>query len=207
MKKSIGIVGIAVLSFLTLSTRAQTPDTPTTEPQQTTPAWDAHKNPTVDSIAAKYRDKMVTAPAALTQESIFPVIGHYESSTNADASTVNISLDQQNKGLIWVEGLPQGKIKGLLTKSPSTYKIPAQKTEDGKDVAEGTLIYDKEMNTLSICIGKTYNAEDPSAAFAAPVEEMPEAVTTKAKSKTKKPAAPKAWMYTGTKTENGMAGN
>lgn len=195
MKKTPGIVGTALLSVLTTSVFAQ----------QT---WDAQKNPTVDSIAAKYRDKIVSAPVSLTQENIFPVIGRYESTTNTDAANVTVSIDQQNKGLIWIEGLPQGKIRGLLTKSPATYKIPAQKTGDGKDVAEGTLIYDKDLKTLSICIGKTYNAENPAAAFTAPVaEEVPVATTAKTKIKTKKPAAPKPWMYTGTKTENGMAGN
>ncbi len=36
----------------------------------------------------------------------------------------------------------------MLRKSPATYKIPAQKTEDGKDVAEGTMIFDKDANKL-----------------------------------------------------------
>lgn len=56
---------------------------------------------------------------------------------------------------MWIEGLPQGRVKAMLRKSPATYKIPAQKTEEGKEVAEGTLMFDKETNTLSICIGKT----------------------------------------------------
>lgn len=195
MKKTPGSVGIILLSLLTLSVNAQ----------QT---WEAQKNPTVDSIAAKYRDKIVAAPASLSQDKIFPAVGQYESSTNTDAASVTITLDQQNKGLIWIEGLPQGKLKGLLTKSPATYKIPAQKTEEGKEVAEGTLIFDKEQNTLSICIGKTYNAENPAAAFAVtPVEETPAVVSTKSKTKIKKPVAPKPWLYTGTKKEQAMAGN
>ena len=53
----------------------------------------------------------------------------------------------------------------MLRKSPATYKIPAQKTEEGKEVAEGTLMFDKETNTLSIAIGKDYNLENPSMAF------------------------------------------
>lgn len=202
-------MGTALLSVLTIASYAQqTPAPETTPAPAQTQTWEAQKNPTVDSIAAKYRDKIVAAPTALTQEKIFPAIGHYESTTNADASSVSIALDQQNKGLIWIEGLPQGKVKGLLTKSPATYKIPAQKTEDGKDVAEGTLIFDKEQNTLSICIGKNYDAENPAAAFmAAPVEEVSATVSTKNKAKTKKPAAPKPWLYTGTKKEEVMAGN
>lgn len=215
MKKTPGIVGMALLSVFTLASYAQqtptppqTPVQPQAQAQPQTQTWEAQKNPTVDSIAAKYRDKIVAAPAALSQDRIFPVIGHYESTTNTDAASVSIMLDQQNKGLIWIEGLPQGKLKGLLTKSPATYKIPAQKTEDGKEVAEGTLIYDKEMNTLSICIGKIYNAENPAAAFMeVPAEEAPATATAKTKTKVKKPAAPKPWMYTGTKSDKGMAGN
>ena len=93
----------------------------------------------------------------------------------------------------------------------SSYKIPAQKTEDGKDVAEGTLIFDKDANTLSICIGKPYNAMEPATAFTMPVqEEIPVVVTTKnktAKTKIKTIAQPKPWMYTGTKVEKATVMN
>lgn len=166
--------------------------------------WDAKKNPTVDSISALYRDKIVTAPAPPTREDIFPVIGRYESATNADAALISITIDEQNKGIAWIDGLPQGRVKAMLRKSPATYKIPAQKTAEGNDVAEGTLIYDKQTKTLSICIGKTFNAEDPAAAFV-PVEE-PAASTVK-NVKSKKPAAPKAWIYTGTKLSKETAMN
>ena len=125
-------------------------------------------------------------------------------------SYVTISLDPENKGLIWVEGLPQGKIKAMLRKSPATYKIPAQKTEDGKDVAEGTLIFDRTAGTLNIIIGKPYDAANPESAFApVPVVEEPVAtVVTKTKTshsktkvKTVVPAPPKPWTYTGTKVD------
>lgn len=195
MKKTIGTVGVILLSVLSFSAFAQQTQT-----------WEAQKNPTVDSIAAKYKDKLVAAPVAPGLEKVFPVIGNYESATNPETPAVAISLDAQNKGLIWVEGLPQGKVKGLLTKSPATYKIPAQKNEEGKDVAEGTLIYDKELNTLSICIGKVYNAENPAAAFTEPAAEETTA-TIKKGTKTKKATAPKAWVYTGTKVEKATAGN
>ena len=188
MKKTIGIMGVIAFSLLTLSIHAQ---------QNT---WDAKKNPTVEAIISKYEGKQVTAPTALTTAEIFPVIGKYESSTNTDATAVTVRLDEQNKGVIWIVGLPQGNIKAMLRKSPAIYKIPAQKTEDGKEVAEGTLIFDKETNTLSICIGKNFNAEDPAVVFLPPPVEQP-AVTakTKTKSKSKKMEAPKAWIYTGTK--------
>lgn len=191
MKKTIVIMAGIVLSLLSVSAGAQ----------QT---WDAKKNPTVDSIAALYRDKIVAAPVAPTREDIFPVIGKYESSVNADAALIIITLDEQNKGLVWIEGLPQGKVKAMLRKSPATYKIPAQKTAEGNEVAEGTLIFDKETNTLSICLGKSYNAEDPSAAFAAPAEEP---APTAKNSKVKKPVQPKAWIYTGTKLSKETARN
>jgi hypothetical protein len=113
-----------------------------------------------------------------------------------------------------VNGLPQGKIKAMLRKSPATYKIPAQKTEDGKDVAEGTLIYDKETNSLVICIGKPYNSADPAAAFSTSITEQPvveEKTIAKAngktKTKTKKIEEPKPWMYTGTKVDKGTVIN
>jgi len=183
MKKTIIIVGVTVLSLLTISVHAQ----------QTT--WDAKKNPTVEAIISKYELKPVT-PTELKTSDIFPAIGKYESATNPDASAVTINPDEQNKGIVWIDGLPQGRIKAMLRKSPSTYKIPAQKTREGKEVAEGTLIFDKETNTLSICIGKPYNTADPASAFLPQVEP---AVTAKTKTKTKKVETPKAWIYTGTK--------
>ena len=167
---------------------------------QQTQTWDPKKNPTVAAITSQYEGKYITSRPALTDADIFPVIGKYESSTNADAPSLTISLDASSKGIAWVEGLPQGRIKALLRRSPATYKIPAQKTDDGKEVAEGTLIFDKETNNLSICIGKPYNEADPSEAFAAPIEE-PAAVATPSKKskKTKKVEQPKPWIYTGTK--------
>lgn len=205
MKKTLGIVGVIAFCLAMTSANAQTPQTntqpvvdPATTPVQQT--WDPKKNPTVTAITSKYEGKYLTARPASTEADIFPVIGKYESGTNADAPSVSIALDAENKGMVWIDGLPQGRVKAMLRKSPATYKIPAQKTEDGKEVAEGTLIFDKELNTLSISIGQPFNAEDPAAAFAAPVEEPAPAVTTKSKSKkTKTVEKPKPWTYTGTK--------
>lgn len=191
MKKTILAGGGFVLTLLSVTSSAQQ-------------SWDAKKNPTVDSIAALYRDKIVTAPAPPSREDIFPVIGRYESATNTDAVHITINIDEQNKGIAWIDGLPQGRIKAMLRKSPATYKIPAQKTAEGNEVAEGTLIYDKQTNTLSICLGKVFNTEDPAAAFV-PVEE-PAASTVK-NVKSKKPVAPKAWIYTGTKLSKETAMN
>ncbi|MBN8688705.1 MAG: hypothetical protein J0M10_16925 [Chitinophagales bacterium] len=184
MKKTIPVMGGLLLSLLSLTMSAQ----------QT---WDAKKNPTVDSIASLYRDKIVKAPTPPGRADIFPVIGQYESATNPDAAHIVINVDEENKGIAWVEGLPQGKVKAMLRKSPATYKIPAQKTAEGNEVAEGTLIYDKTTNTLSICIGKPYNPEDPASAFV-PATETTAPATVKGP-KVKKPVTPKAWIYTGTK--------
>jgi len=170
--------------------------------------WDPKKNPTVDSINAKYADKMLPARPPVTIDQVFPVIGQYQSTVNMDASNVTIALDEASRGIVWVTGLPQGKIKAMLKRSPATYRIPAQTGEDGKMIPEGTLIYDKDANTLNIVIGKPYNEEDPGKVFLPPttdevVAEQPTVVKTKtktgtAKTKTKE-VQPKAWTYTGTK--------
>jgi hypothetical protein len=198
MKKTNGIVGGIALCLLAVSVNAQT-ESQTSQPVK---SWEAKKNPTVDSITSQYAGKYIAPRPTLTNADIFPVIGNYESATNA--ASVTISLDEQNKGIVWIEGLPQGKIKAMLRKSPATYKIPAQKTEDGKDVAEGTLIFERETNTLSICIGKLYDAANPGLAFTVTAEEPATKVKT---SKTKKLVTPKAWIYTGTKLITETAAN
>ena len=194
MKKTFLIASaIALFSTLAITTTAQ--ETPVKE-TTTQENWDAKKNPTVDSIMSQYKDKYVAAKPAQTIADIFPALGEYESATNAETSKLSITIDPNNKGLVWIEGLPQGRVKAFLRKSPATYKIPAQKTEEGKEVAEGTLMFDKETNTLSICIGKEYNTTDPSAAFMMAEEEP---VTTSKNSKAKKTTVTKPWIYTGTK--------
>lgn len=233
MKKTLLIVGGIALSLLSISAQAQEPTTPaapttpaTTQPvaqppmtttSTTSTVWDAKKNPTVDSINAKYKDQLVPAREAMTVNQVFPVIGQYTSETNTDAANVTVTLDEQNKGIVWIDGLPQGRIKAMLRQSPATYKIPAQKTEDGKDVAEGTLAFDQSNNMLHIVIGKPYNVADPSASFADPAigeqqENAPEVVKQKTKNgvtKTKKKTQPvvKPWMYTGTKVVTETAAN
>lgn len=202
MKKTIGLMGVIALSLLMSVAHAQEPTTPT--PPKT---WDPKNNPTVDSINAKYKGSMLPARPALTATDIFPALGTFESTVNADAPRISISQDAENKGMVWVEGLPQGRIKAMLRKSPATYKIPAQKTEDGKEVPEGTLMYDKEANTLHIVIGKNYDVNDPAAVFATPVaeEEVVAEVKTKGnKTKVKKEKV-KTWTYSGTKVETTTA--
>ena len=130
-----------------------------------------------------------------------PATTEASSSTNttvgtetANAGSIVITLDPENKGVIWVEGLPQGKFKAYLKKSPSTYRILSQKTESGTQVPEGTLIYDTETKALNIALGKAYDEADPAAIFAlntttgtevAPAENEVKIKTKTASSKTK----------------------
>ena len=138
---------------------------------------------TVDSIAANY--KLLPMPGPLTIEKTFPVLGTYQLNSGAETmvtnssvqtpdsssastvtpGTVSISLDPSNKGIIWVEGLPQGKVKAYLKKSPTTYRILAQKTEAGTQVPEGTLYFDTTSRQLNIALGKAFDDADPIAIF------------------------------------------
>jgi hypothetical protein len=70
-----------------------------------------------------------------------------------------------------------------MKKAPSTYKIPAQTSESGKAVAEGTLHLNTETNELTIVLGRAFNDQNP-ASFTAE--------TSKKKA---------GWKYTGVKTE------
>jgi hypothetical protein len=120
---------------------------------------------TVDSIAAKY--KLLPMPEQMSIEKKFPALGSYQLQGSTDTTaSVQITLDSVNKGVVWVEGLPQGKFKAYLKKSPSTYRILSQKTQTGKQISEGTLYYDAEANTLNIALGAPFNDADPTAIFA-----------------------------------------
>lgn len=224
MKKTTILAG-AALTLLTASVNAQQTTTTDTVPQQqttTTTTTTATETVSKDKYNNWSADtyKLQPMPEALTQEKIFPVIGQYNvTDKDGNASTVSISLDPSNKGLVWVDGLPQGRIKANLRKSPAVYKIPAQKlgddpeAKDAKSIAEGVLIFDKDANTLNVCLGCTYNAENPAIAFdatAAAAEQTDAAAEEAAKAKTskkkttKKAAAPKVAKvvpvrYSGTK--------
>lgn len=125
----------------------------------------ANAQSTVDSIAAKY--SLLPMPQPLTLEQKFPVLGTYELGNGTESSTpLTITMDAENKGIVWLEGLPQGRVKAYLRKSPATYRIPAQKTAAGKNVPEGTLIFDKESSTLNISLGAPFNETEPAAVFA-----------------------------------------
>jgi hypothetical protein len=117
---------------------------------------------TVDSIRAKYT--LQPMPGALTIEKAFPVLGTYHLTTDS-TTTLTVSMDSASKGIVWVEGLPQGKFKAFLKQSPATYRITAQKTESGTSVPEGTLMFDTTTNTLNIALGKAYNEANPGEIF------------------------------------------
>lgn len=172
--------------------------------------WQAKKNPTVEAINSQY--KMVEMPKPLTIEQIFPVLGQYQVTNTVDKTEVGevkVVIDEQTKGVVWIEGLPQGRIMAQIRRSPATYKIPAQKTADGKDIAEGTMIFDKDTRVLNIILGKPYDAQNPDLAFAAPVEKSEadeqevkiKTKTAKSKVKVKKEPAAKPIIYSGTKVE------
>jgi hypothetical protein len=150
---------------------------------------------TVDSIAAKY--KLIPMPEPLTIEKTFPVLGTYQLAADASAttsmatttdasavttttsspSTVTITLDSANKGVIWVSGMPQGTFKAYLKRSPATYRILAQKTDAGKEIPEGTLMFDPATSTLNIALGKDFDEVDPAAIFALNPALNPNATT------------------------------
>lgn len=118
----------------------------------------------------------------LRPEHAFPVLGIYNA-TGTSAGTVTITLDSANKGIVWVDGLPQGKFKALMKRAPSTYKVPAQQTENGKQVAEGTLFLNPASKELTLVLGRPFDDADPTSFLT---------VSTKSKGK--------AWQYTGVKT-------
>lgn len=158
---------------------------------------------TVDSIRAKYQ--LQAMPEALTIEKTFPVIGTYLL-TAKDSSTQNvvITLDSVNRGIVWVEGLPEGKFKAYLKRSPATYRIVAQKSESGKQIPEGTLMFDATTNTLQVALGKKFDEADPTSIFAVNAGTDNDVAATEVKVKTKKgntKTKTKIMYYTATKAE------
>lgn len=134
--KKIAIITSAALLLFSAAVNAQTDTVPkqTTDPAAQQPvATEQQQQPTAKVYNDKYNNwsadtyKMQPMPEALTTEKIFPVIGKYQLTDKDGAqSTVTVALDEANKGIVWIDGLPQGKIKATLRKSPATYKIPVQ---------------------------------------------------------------------------------
>ena len=174
---------LAAAFFLATVTNAQT-DT-TTNPA--VPGSDTGVVSMVDtSIGKAYvsnpeRLKGLTTET-LTSSHVFPALGSYTGNGTSTAA-VSITLDETNKGIVWVDGLPQGRFKALMKKSPAIYKVPAQKSESGQSIAEGTLFLNPETNELTIVLGRSYNDADPTS----PVTN----VSKKSK----------VWQYTGLKAD------
>lgn len=164
---------------------------------------------------------LLPIPGELTENAIFPILGSYEVvNEKGESNNISISNDVENKGIIWIRGLVDGKFYANLKESPATYKIFPQKLSpdenldsmavskksSGKFIEEGTIIFDKEMNKIYINIGNKYNEIDPSLIFnqskndtnvEAAGEETRNSKTNK-KIKGKK-AANKSMYYTGSK--------
>lgn len=228
MKKTALIAVAASLFLVTASVNAQV-DTTTKQPVTTetpviteTPVTPANPETpvTTERVSSdkwnnwdKSKYAMQPMPEPLTTEKIFPAIGTYQLTDKEGAtSQVMLNIDPANKGIVWIEGLPQGKIKAILRKSPAVYKIPEQKIGEDMEAAaatadagvdvkaadvkataktttttipEGVLIYDRDANLLNVCIGCKYNVDDPATAFLPETEQQPEAEQTEVKTKTK----------------------
>ena len=186
MKNTV-FLAIAALFFSAAASAQSTTDTskvqPATTPAAATPATPSNWAKVDDNLPAHL--KGVTS-STVEPKHFLPVLGSFQPSGTSTAN-LTVSVDEQNIGIVWIDGLPQGRVKAILKKAPATYKIPAQKTADGKSVAEGTLIYDKEANQLSICTNCPFNEENPSAPFTG--------TTTTSTKKSK------VWTYTGSKVD------
>ena len=184
MKNRIFIaVALFTSAVAVAQTQPTTPDpnqpaqTPTTTPVATTEV-------AVNSAYVSSPDQLKGLKSEeLKPEHFFPVLGAYKAS-GSSTGDVTIALDETNKGIVWVDGLSQGKFKAVMKKAPSTYKIPAQKTESGKSVPEGTLFLNPTTKELTIMLGRPFDDTDPTSFLTMP-------------SKTKS----KGWQYTGVKTD------
>jgi hypothetical protein len=135
--------------------------------------------------------ELAPMPGELTDEMIFPVLGKYDYvNKEGEVASVTVTRDAENKGVVWINGMPQGKFKADLKQSPSTYKIPEQKTLQndlatgepaettdaattekaqprfsGKSLKEGTLIFDSTTQKLYVNVGAKFDEENPAAIF------------------------------------------
>ena len=170
----------SALLLLGVAVNAQTQDT--TQAQTNTTTTVTAITPIPSDFVVPENLKGLTTET-LRPEHSFPALGTYNASGSSTES-VTITLDETNKGIVWVEGLPQGKIKAWMKRAPSTYKIPAQKTESGKAVSEGTLFLNPDSKELTIVLGRPFDDADPTSFLTIP-----------SKSKVK------AWQYTGVKAQ------
>ena len=181
--------GIAVNAQTTTPAPAQ-PATDTTVkqvPDTTTSATTTLADTSVGKAYVAHPEKLkgVTSET-LTPDHVFPALGSYKAN-GSSTGDVTITLDSANKGIVWVDGLPQGRFKALMKQAPSTYKIPMQTSANGKAVSEGTLYVNPETNELTIVLGRPFNDANPTASL------------------TIDPKKKNGWQYTGAKADAAVA--
>jgi hypothetical protein len=104
----------------------------------------------------------IEIPKANAGRHYIPVIGSYQSSmANSRVTNISISVDEQNPGKIWIEGLTEYKIYAVLKFYPGIYKIPGQSIGN-KNLPEGTLLYDDSNKQVNILLGSGYNDASPA---------------------------------------------
>lgn len=188
--------------FVTLAAGAQTTPDSTQRKPQTAPATTTTQTSTTlsdTSINSAY----IADPDALKglktedlrPEHAFPILGSY-TPTSSSAGNVTVTLDSSNKGIVWVEGLSQGKFRALMKKAPATYKIPAQTTAEGKNVPEGTLFYNPASKEVTIVLGRPFDDASPASFQTVSDNSVVKEKVTNNKQKIKV----KGWQYTGVKT-------
>ena len=182
-----GLFTAAVANAQTQPTPTPAPTPDPNQPAQTTSTPVATTTATNVNVNTAYVSNPESLKGlkseALTAQHFFPVLGSYKAS-GSSTGDVTITLDETNKGIVWVEGLSQGKFKAIMKKAPSTYKISAQQTETGKAVPEGTLFLNPTTKELTIVLGREFDDADPTSFLT---------IAPKKKSK--------VWQYTAVKAD------
>jgi hypothetical protein len=118
----LALLGSTVISFAAFSQQDSTKPVEEKKPvtEQAKPAEQAQ--PAIVDHAE------TNLPKANAGRHFIPVIGSYQASgDSSQVKNVTVTVDEQNPGKIWIEGLEPVKIYALLKAIPGTYKIPAQK--------------------------------------------------------------------------------
>ena len=91
---------------------------------QTTEQTEAQTTAATETATAVVAQTAKVTSDNITPAYFLPALGQF---TGTEGSTENltVTVDEQNLGIVWVEGLAAGKFKALLKQSPATYKIPA----------------------------------------------------------------------------------
>jgi len=197
-------ITLAAFLFAALAANAQTTPDSTQQKQQTTPVTTQTTTTTTTATLSdtSINSAYIADPEALkglTTETLrpehaFPVLGSY-TPTGASTANVTITLDSANKGIVWVEGLSQGKFRALMKKAPATYKIPAQTTAEGRNVPEGTLFYNPSSKEVTIVLGRPFDEVNPASFQTTSDNTVVKEKVTNNKQKVKV----KGWQYTGVK--------